>query len=501
MDCSFGVSYAFTVFPHQLFKPGTELQQARLVLLIEDPLFFNQYAFHKAKLAFHRASLKAYEALLKKKGCRTLYIEANTEDAKTEAWFRTLKESGIDTVACYDPVDYLLERRLWRNARLQGIKLILQESPQFLCDRTYADSYFKNAKKYHLTSFYTDQRKRLGILLDPQGNPLGGKWTYDTENRKKLPKGTHIPPLPRLKATKAHLEADGYVNSKFQDNPGQTGQLVLPLTHEDSEKWLDAFLEQRFSKYGDYQDAITKEESYLFHSLISPLLNTGLLAPEDILQRAIDVAGKGDVPMNALEGFVRQVMGWREFVRIVYRLRGTEERTRNFWSFSRKIPSSFYTGTTGIEPIDTVIKRTLKTGYAHHIERLMVIGNFMVLCEFDPDEVYRWFMEMYLDAYDWVMVPNVYGMSQYADGGLMSTKPYISGSNYILKMSDFDKGDWCETWDALYWRFIHLHKDFFLRNPRMSMMVRQVEKMDKKRFTHLMKTAEDYLQSLNGDHA
>jgi deoxyribodipyrimidine photolyase-related protein len=157
---------------------------------------------------------------------------------------------------------------------------------------------------------------------------------------------------------------------------------------------------------------------------------------------------------------------------------------------------SFWNGTTGIEPIDITIKKVLESGYCHHIERLMVIGNFMLLCEFDPDEVYRWFMELFIDAYDWVMVPNVYGMSQFADGGIMSTKPYISGSNYLLKMSDYKKGPWCEIWDALYWRFIYLHKDFFLKNPRMSMMVRQVEKMESERFNKLMKTAEDYLQKL-----
>jgi deoxyribodipyrimidine photolyase-related protein len=495
------VSYAFAIFPHQLFQPTSELIRAELVLLIEDPLFFSQYAFHKAKLAFHRASMKALEELLVKQGARTRYIEATAENVETEDWCKSLKEAGIDSLHCYDPVDYLLERRLRRCARNQGLKLTLLESPQFLCDRAYADSYFKNAKRYHLTTFYTDQRKRLGILVDPQGNPIGGKWTYDTENRKRLPKGTRIPPLPRLKASKIHLAADKYANATFKENPGETGHLVLPLTHEESEKWLDAFLEERLAKYGDYQDAINRDESYLFHSLISPLLNVGLLSPDVILQKALDTAAKLDIPMNALEGFVRQVMGWREFVRIVYRLRGTDERTKNFWSFSRKIPPAFYTGNTGIAPIDAVIKRTLKTGYAHHIERLMVLGNFMVLCEFDPDEVYRWFMEMYIDAYDWVMVPNVYGMSQYADGGLMSTKPYISGSNYILKMSDFEKNDWCEIWDALYWRFIHLHKVFFLRNPRMSIMVRQVEKMETKRFEHLMKTAEAYLQSLDSHHA
>lgn len=166
--------------------------------------------------------------------------------------------------------------------------------------------------------------------------------------------------------------------------------------------------------------------------------------------------------MNSLEGFVRQVLGWREFIRGIYHVVGSKQRTTNYWGFTRKIPQSFYDGTTGIVPLDNVIQKLVKTGYSHHIERLMVLSNFMLLCEFDPDEVYRWFMEMYIDAYDWVMVPNVYGMGQFADGGLMCTKPYISGSNYVLKMSDYKKdGKWTEIWDGLFWRFMHVHRDFF----------------------------------------
>jgi deoxyribodipyrimidine photolyase-related protein len=179
--------------------------------------------------------------------------------------------------------------------------------------------------------------------------------------------------------------------------------------------------------------------------------------------------------------------------RAVYQLKGTEERTRNYWGFTRKIPESFWQGTTGIEPLDLTIKKVLDTGYCHHIERLMVVGNFMLLCEFDPDEVYRWFMELFIDAYDWVMVPNVYGMSQFADGGLMSTKPYISGSNYLMKMSDFKKGTWQETWDALFWRFMHVHRDFFLQNPRLGMLVRSFDKMPSEKQNALLVKADKYL--------
>lgn len=226
------------------------------------------------------------------------------------------------------------------------------------------------------------------------------------------------------------------------------------------------------------------------------MLNIGLLQPDFILQKAIGYATKNDIPLNSLEGFVRQILGWREFVRAVYVREGSRQRTTNYWGFSRSIPPSFWNGTTGIEPVDAVIRKVLRTGYCHHIERLMVLGNFMLLCEFAPDEVYRWFMEMFVDAYDWVMVPNVYGMTQFADGGLMTTKPYISGSNYLMKMSDFEKGDWQTVWDGLFWRFMHVHRDFFQQNPRLGMLVKTFDNMDAtKRNAHLQ-AAEDFLRRM-----
>jgi len=185
------------------------------------------------------------------------------------------------------------------------------------------------------------------------------------------------------------------------------------------------------------------------------------------------------------------------YKRQVYVCKGRYERCRNYWGFKRSIPDSFYTGNTGIDPVDITIRKVLDTGYCHHIERLMVLGNFMLLCEFDPDAVYQWFMELFIDAYDWVMVPNVYGMSQFADGGLMSTKPYISGSNYLMKMSNYKKGDWTGIWDALFWRFMHQHRAFFLKNPRLGMLVRSFDKMDTAKRQHLLSTADAYLSALD----
>ena len=239
------------------------------------------------------------------------------------------------------------------------------------------------------------------------------------------------------------------------------------------------------------------QEHLLHHSMFSPLINVGLLTPDQVLDKILDYAQSHSIPLNSTEGLVRQIMGWREFIRGIYQVKGSQERTTNFWGHKRKIPKSFYEGTTGLFPVDSVLKKLNKTGYAHHIERLMVMGNIMVLCEFDPDEVYRWFMEYFIDAFDWVMVPNVYGMSLFADGGIMSTKPYISGSNYLMKMSDYPKGPWQEIWDGLFWRFMDKHRSFFLSNPRLAMLVRSLDKMKPETLERHLTQAQKFLDQLD----
>ena len=256
-------------------------------------------------------------------------------------------------------------------------------------------------------------------------------------------------------------------------------------------------MDYRFQDFGFYEDAIVQKESYLNHSILSPLINSGLLQPIEVINKTLIFAQKNKIPLNSLEGFIRQIIGWREFIHGMYLYKGRFSRTQNFFNFTRKIPKSFYDGTTGILPIDETIKKVLKTGYCHHIERLMVLGNFMLLCEFDPKEVYKWFMELFIDAYDWVMVPNIYGMSQFADGGTFATKPYLSGSNYLKKMSNYPSGDWEKIWDGLFWRFVGIQEEFFKKNPRASMMHYSFQKMDEdKKKTHL-NNANEFLKSLD----
>jgi deoxyribodipyrimidine photolyase-related protein len=346
-------------------------------------------------------------------------------------------------------------------------------------------------------NFYKEQRIDLGILID-NGNPEGGKWSYDDMNRMRFPKDKEPPKISYSEENIIYKEAKAYVDKEFNGNVGEIyDQIVYPYDFESAKKWFKDFLKNRFHDFGPYEDAVVKDERVLNHSLLSPLINSGLLSPKFIINESIKFYKKHNIPLNSCEGFIRQIIGWREFIRGVYEVKGSYERTHNFWNFSRKIPKSFYNGTTGIEPVDDSIKKVIKSAYSHHIERLMVIGNFMLLCEFDPDEVYRWFMELYIDAYDWVMVPNVYGMSQFADGGLMSTKPYISGSSYILKMSDYKKGKWCEVWDGLFWNFMNKQREFFVKNPRMRMLISSFDKMDESKRNIHLENAKSFLKNLD----
>lgn len=486
------------VFPHQLFKESPLLSNGLEAYLIEEYLFFRQYAFHKQKLAFHRASMRKYERYLVAQGIAVRYIESTDPASDIRKAIRQLAAGGIDTIHYLDTTDNWLEKRIVAGAKNAEVQLQKYDSPLFLNTPETLQSFFRpEKKKFFQTKFYIAQRKKWEVLLEATDQPVGGKWSFDAENRKKYPR-KKTPPSVHFPAKDAsYEEACAYVQQHFSDNPGVLGPDPLYATDfESAAAWFRQFLDFRFAEFGTYEDAIVRDEVILNHSVLTPMLNVGLISPQQILHETLVYAHEAEVLINNTEGFIRQIIGWREFIRGIYECKGTVERTRNFWGFNRKIPASFYDGTTGIEPLDLTIKKVLRTGYCHHIERLMVLGNFMLLCEFDPDEVYRWFMELFIDAYDWVMVPNVYGMSQFADGGLMSTKPYISGSNYLLKMSNYGKGEWQGTWDALFWRFMHVHRDFFTKNPRLGMLVGTLDRMPDEKQQKLLATAEDFLAQL-----
>ena len=330
--------------------------------------------------------------------------------------------------------------------------------------------------------------------MNSNGTPIGNKWSFDDDNRNKLPKDIFVPKYPKILDTKHTKFLKPIIEKKFKDHPGDTNNFWFATEYEDVMKLLNFFIKEKSNLFGDYEDAVSQKNNILFHSALSPYINLGLITPEIIIQKILDFHKKNNIKINSLEGYIRQIIGWREFMRGVYQGYSEEMENRNFFNQKRKMKSSWYKGNTGLPPLDYAIKNALAHGWSHHIERLMILSNIMNLCEIEPKRVYKWFMEMFVDSSDWVMVPNVYGMGLFSDGGIFATKPYICGSSYILKMMDFKKGDWCNIMDGLYWRFINKNRNFFLKNPRLSMMVKIFDKMKKDRKKLILSAAEQFIK-------
>jgi len=330
----------------------------------------------------------------------------------------------------------------------------------------------------------------LNILLDEDQKPIDGKWSFDTQNRKKLPKDEKTP--VDLAFENRYLKEAVKYCKKF-DTVGNLEDVYFPTTFSEAKTVLKNFLAYKFVKFGEFQDAITKEDSFLFHSNISSALNTGLLDIHDVIFQTL---AQKDVPLNAKEGFIRQIIGWREFMFQTYKSSHISMRNANFFECKNSIPKKILEGNSGIDPLDGVMKKVHTTAYAHHIERLMILGNIFLLLEIEPNKVHDFFMSYFIDAYDWVMVANVYGMSGFSDGGSITTKPYIASSNYILKMSNYKKGEWCEILDGLYWSFMNKHYEKFENNPRMKMQIALLKKMNPKKLEKHIEVANQYKEFL-----
>jgi deoxyribodipyrimidine photolyase-related protein len=364
-------------------------------------------------------------------------------------------------------------------------------SPMFLCSREKFRSFAADKRRVLMHDFYVEQRRRHGILVDDQGDPRGGRWSYDAENRKKLPPEVTPPAVNRASLGRHVAEVIGLVEGAFANHPGQARDFRWPTTRKQWLTWLDDFIRERLENFGPYEDAISNRSDTVFHSLLSPALNLGLLTPDEVLERVLPQVD--ELPLPSAEGFIRQIIGWREFVRGIYREFGEQQESSNFWAHERQLTGAWYSGKTGIPPLDDTIRTALRLGWTHHIPRLMIVANLMTLCEIFPAAAHRWFMEMFVDSSEWVMGPNVYGMGIFSDGGIFATKPYICGSNYLLKMSDYRKGPWCDIVDGLYWRFIDRHRDFFAGNPRLAMMPRALDRIDDVRRRRIFDAAERFL--------
>jgi len=487
----------FVLLGNHLF-PWKHLAHARdeIFVMNEDLELCTYVRHHQQKIVLFLAAMRRYADELRARGVDLRYIRADDErfawsyERKLDA---ALRETGCDELKTFEVEDRFFARRLDAWAESRGVRRTILPSPMFLTDRATFRRHIEGGKRPFMARFYEAQRRRLGILLEADRSPVGGKWSFDAENRRRVPKGLAIPSLPAV-TLDAHVPSViEFVSQRFAEHPGKAEEFAWPVSRRGALAWFQAFLRDRLGNFGPYEDAISSASPFLFHSLLTPMLNLGLVTPDELVDRAIAHAEEGDVPLNSLEGFIRQVIGWREFVRGIDHEFGEEQEARNFFSASRRLGPSWWNATTRIVPLDETIRTALRYGWTHHIERLMVAGSMMTLCGVHPREAYRWFMEMYVDSSDWVMGPNVYGMGIFSDGGIFATKPYICGSNYLLKMSDYGKGDWCEIVDGLFWRFIERHRTYFLSNPRLAMMARSLDRMDEARRQRLFAQAEQWL--------
>lgn len=396
-------------------------------------------------------------------------------------------------LATYEVPDRRFRASLVDWAESAQIELEFLRSPMFLTSGDEWASYVRGTHRRRMSDFYMWQRKRLNLLMD-RDEPVGGRWSFDDQNRRPVPRGLKPPAEHWASPDELTRQVIELVEDRFADHEGRARDFGYAVTHAEAEEHLDHFLQERFANFGPYEDAISQDHAVLWHSVLTPYLNTGLLTPSLVLDRAMMAAEQYAVPLPSVEGFVRQIIGWREFIRRIADEYPDDPMVRSdFAHHRRQLTPAWYTGETGLPPLDTVIRRVQRHGWCHHIERLMVLGSAMLMCEVSPGAAYRWFMEMFIDSAEWVMAPNVLGMSQFADGGVFATKPYFSASAYLRKMSDYPPGDWCEVWDGLYWRFVHVNRKFFAQNPRLAQIARGVDRLKPDRRERIFGAAEQFI--------
>ena len=486
----------FLLYPTQLFK-NIDLLQNKKVYLIEDPIFFLDFQYHKLKLAYHRATMKKYQEYIKNKNINITYI--NFENA-TKDFYNNINNISSNKIEIYQVYD----NKLMKKCKKYFKNIIIHESLNFLVNKNMLDdnkSIFYKNNHYNHSEFYKMQRRRLNILMNNDGTPKGDRWSFDKNNREKLPKDIKIPNMINIydknkNNDKVFIdEAKKYILEKFPNNYGSLDNFIYPITHKDTLNWLEYFCKKKFENFGKYEDAETIHDPFIFHSVLTPMMNIGLITDNEVLLYVKKYENK--ICIESYEGFIRQIIGWRNYVLTVYIYEGDKLKKMNFMKHTNKLNNDLmWSENIGILPFDNIIKKINKYAYAHHIERLMYLGNFLFLCQINPNDVYKIFMEWTIDAYDWVMVPNVYCMSQFADGGLMMKKPYFSSYNYILRMSDYKKDKWCDIWYNIYYNFINTHQNYLKKNYSTAVQVKNWRNKSNDEKKNILLNAKVYLRSI-----
>jgi deoxyribodipyrimidine photolyase-related protein len=480
------------IFPVNLYSNNKYLTANKDICVFEDPVYFTQYNFHKMKLLYHRITMKKYFDGL-------IHSKKKYYDFKTDI-FKIIKK--YDTIEFIYPHDKIITDKYIKFCNKTKINLVILESQNFMINTKDIMDY--TGAIYHDRSFYPYMRKKFNIFMTKDNKPIGDKYSFDKDNRKKIVLGK---PKIVVNRDKYYIEAEKYVDKYFHDNYGEYDMMMYPTTRNESMSLLKKFCKNKLNHFGDYEDAIDKDNSFLYHSQLSSCMNIGLITDKDVVDYVLKYYKANKVSYNNVEGFIRQIIGWRNYVYLIYEKFSHTIRKSNHLNHTNKLTHKFYNGTTQIPIIDDTIKKALKFCYLNHIERLMIMGNFMLLCKIKPQEVMKWFFELVsIDAYDVFMVPNVLCMSQFADGGLMMNRPYFCSSNYLLKMSNYKKNDgivklrsgeydWTYIFDCLYYNFIVDNKKTLSKIYATASMVKLSEKKDG--LKTMINIAEEYIDFLS----
>ena len=461
---------------------------------------------HPKKIALILASMRKFAKSLREDGWQILYSKLDdSENAGSicAELLRRAEETGATEVLATEPGEW----RLIEALKSCPLKVRIHEDDRFIASHSDFDRWAEGRKALRMEYFYRDMRRKTGLLMQADA-PAGGQWNFDHDNRKPAPGSVSHAPV-WFEPDKTTQEVLDLVEERFSSSFGTLHPFGYATDRAQALAALTHFVDHALSSFGAYQDAILDENRFLYHSLLSAYLNIGLLGPLEVCQAVENAYERGDVPINSAEGFIRQIIGWREYMRGIYFHDGPEYTQRNALNHKRKLPDFYWGAETGMRCVSKAVAQTQADAYAHHIQRLMVTGNFALLAGVDPHALHMWYLSVYIDAFEWVEAPNTIGMSQFADGGMIASKPYVSSGNYITKMSDHCKrcsydvkaktGAKACPFNLLYWHFMDRHRDRFEGNPRMAQMYRTFDRMDADRRETVLREAQDFLDRMDAD--
>lgn len=467
---------------------------------------------HKKKIILLLAALRHFAAELRRQGYKVEHIPLdsgdNTQSLEGELT-RAIERHRPARLILTSPSEYRvrLASAAWSSKFCLPVDIL--EDDRFLCSPDEFAAWAAGRSQLRMEYFYRDMRKKHSLLLEENGDPIGGRWNFDSENRQTFKSKLKPPPTYSASPDAITEEVISLVAAYFPDHFGDLDNFNFAVTRDQALAALSQFIEQRLSLFGDYQDVMVADEAWLYHSHLSFYLNCGLLLPLECVEAAENAYRRGAAPLNSVEGFIRQIIGWREYVRGIYWLRMPDYTQENFFNASRALPEFYWTGSTDMNCMRQCITQTKEQAYAHHIQRLMVLGNFALLAGLDPAAVNEWYLIVYADAYEWVELPNVSGMILFADGGYLASKPYAASGAYINKMSDYcnkcrykvtvKNGDTACPFNYLYWDFLERNRHKLDKNPRISVMYKAYDRMPPNRKQAISADSEKFLDNLNSN--